>query len=142
MIHDGLGATAPMNEPKMKSATPTSTMRFLPRRSASAAAGINVAALTMVNAFAIHDKVAGDVSGNALRNSGNTTEMLDRPMPVRLTAATVIAMTTPGRMEARRLLVKGGIAGTLVLRVCLRSHDERERARPYRSSHQRRRAQK
>ena len=47
-----------------------STMRFLPVRSASAPAGISVAALTIVNALAIHDKVAGEESGKAMRNSG------------------------------------------------------------------------
>src|SRR2546429_8918005 len=117
MIHVALGAIAPMNEPTTKSETPIRTMRFLPVRSASAPAGIKVAALTIVNAFAIHDKVAGDVPGKALRSSGNTTEMLDRPIPVKLTAATVIAITMPGRIEARRLLVNAGIRGTLGLRV-------------------------
>ena len=43
--------------------------------------------------------------------------MLDRPIPVKLTAATVIAITMPGRIDARRLLVNAGIGGTLVLRV-------------------------
>src|SRR4029077_1563125 len=60
------------------------------------------------------DSVAGEVPGNALRNSGKTTEMLESPIPVKATAATVMAMTMPGRMDARRGLVKAGIVGTLV----------------------------
>ena len=35
-------------------------------------------------------------------------------MPVKLTAATVMAMTTPGRIEARRGLLNAAIEGTLV----------------------------
>ena len=97
MIHPGDGASAPMSEPAVNRAVPTSSMRLRPTRSASTPHGINVAALTIVNRLLIHESWAGVASGKSSRIAGNVTTMIDMLMPVSAVVAMTIASTQPER---------------------------------------------
>ena len=104
MIHAGLGASAPMNEPAVKIAMPISIIFLRPNRSASTPLGTSVAALTMVNRLLIHESWAADAPGNALRISGKATDMIDRPIPV----STAVLMTIASTSHAWRAAAPDG----------------------------------